>query len=238
LSRQCGDAPCTKPDQFFNFETNFSIRLVGKNGDLSVPVQLRNYASLTGPVGGLVTGVGSTPHPILETVRIVLTDFGSPSILQNLRGVRFTFDDTKKDEIYIANIRFSANSDLGGAAAVLSALPTADTPLDTGPSTNDTNSVKSMRSVTLASGQSGVDIEFTSNREFLPQGEMLVLRIGNMEFADSRYPVSGETTTVTFTLTAAEFALVSQGDRVFVQYGSGEGASAWSFGRVDKNMLN
>jgi hypothetical protein len=238
LSRQCGDAPCTKPDQFFNFETNFSIRLVGKNGDLSVPVQLRNYASLTGPVGGLVTGVGSTPHPILETVRIVLTDFGSPSILQNLRGVRFTFDDTKKDEIYIANIRFSANSDLGGAAAVLSALPTADTPLDTGPSTNDTNSVKSMRSVTLASGQSGVDIEFTSNREFLPQGEMLVLRIGNMEFADSRYPVSGETTTVTFTLTAAEFALVSQGDRVFVQYGSGEGASAWSFGRMDKNMLN
>jgi hypothetical protein len=237
LSRQCGDAPCTKPDQFFNFETSFSIRLVGRNGELSSPVPLRNYASLTGPVGGLVIGVGSTPHPILETVRIPLTDFANTSILQNLRGVRFTFDDTKKDEIFIANIRFSANSDLEGLATVLSVLPTADTPLETGTSTKDTNSIKSMRSVTLASGQSGVDIEFTSNREFLPQGEMLVLRIGGTEFTNSQYPISGETTTVTFTLTSEEFALASQGDIVAVQYGSGEGAAAWNFGHVDKNML-
>src|SRR5262249_53000430 len=151
------------------------------NGDLSASVPLRNYASLTGPVGGLVIGVGSTPHPILQTVRILLTDFGSTSILQNLRGVRFTFDDTQKDELFIANIRFSANSDVGGAAPLVSVLPTADTPLDTGTSTKDTNSIKTMRSVTLAIGQSGVDIEFTSNREFLPQGEMLVLRIGDTE---------------------------------------------------------
>src|SRR5258708_25217212 len=82
VSRQCGDAPCTKPDQFFNFDTNFSIRLVGKNGELSNPVQLRNYISLTGPVGGLVIGVGSTPHPILQTVRVLLTSFGNTSILQ------------------------------------------------------------------------------------------------------------------------------------------------------------
>ncbi len=238
LSRQCGDAPCTKPDQFFNFETNFSIQLVGKNGQLSNPVQLKNYASLTGPVGGLVIGVGSTPHPILETVRIQLTDFGSSSILQNLRGVRFTFDDTKKDEIFLANIRFSANSGLNGASvAALEAMPTADTPIDSGSSTNDTNSIKAMKSVTLANGQSGVDIQFTSNREFLPQGEMLVLKIGNSEFTNSRYPVTGETTAVTFTLTAAEFALLSQGDAVVVQYGSGAGAQAWNFGHVDKNML-
>src|SRR5262249_392031 len=89
LSRQCGEAPlCTKPDQFCNFETNFPIRLVGKNGELSNAVLLRNYASLTGPVGGLVRTVGSTPHPILETVRIPLSDFGNASLLQNLRGVR------------------------------------------------------------------------------------------------------------------------------------------------------
>ena len=238
LSRQCGDTACTKPDEFFNFQTNFSIRLVGKNGELSSPVQLQNYASLTGPVGGLVIGVGSTPHPILQTVRILLTDFGSPSILQNLRGVRFTFDDTKSDEIFIANIRFSANSGLDGAAVVASgALPTADTPIDIGTSTPDSNSIQSMRSVTLASGQSGVDIEFSSNREFLPQGEMLVLQIGSAEFTNSRFPITGETTTVTFTLTADEFALISQGDPVVVQYGSGAGAAAWNFGHVDKNML-
>jgi hypothetical protein len=238
LSRQCGDTACTKPDEFFNFQTNFSIRLVGKNGELSNPVQLRNYASLTGPVGGLVIGVGSTPHPILETVRILLTDFGSASILQNLRGVRFTFDDTKTDEIFIGNIRFSANSALDGAAAVaVGASPTADTPIDTGTSTTDTNSISSVRSVTLANSQLGVNIQFTSNREFLPQGEMLVLQIGSAEFTISRYPVTGETTMVTFTLTADEFATVSQGDPVVVQYGSGQGAGAWNFGHLDKNML-
>src|SRR5262249_38445798 len=154
--------------------------------------------------------------------------FGNASLLQNLRGVRFTFDDTKKDEIYIANIRFSPQSDLGSVAAVLNALPSSDTPLDTDASTKDTNSVKSMRSATLASGQSGVDIEFTSNREFLPQGEMLVLRIGNAEFTNSQYPASGETSTVTFTLTAEEFALVSQGDDILIQYGNGVGAAAWN----------
>jgi hypothetical protein len=66
---------------------------------------------------------------------------------------------------------------------------------------------------------------------------MLILRIGNSEFSTSSYPVTGETTTVTFTLTADQFANVSQGDLVTVQYGSGVGAQAWNFGHIDKNML-
>jgi hypothetical protein len=239
VSRQCGDAPCTKPDQFFNFDTNFSVRLVGKNGELSSPVQLRNYLSLTGPVGGLVIGVGSTPHPILQTARVLLTDFGNAAILQNLRGVRFTFDDTKRDEIYIANIRLSANSALAGAPVpVLGGSVTNDTPIDSSATTtNDNNSVKSLRAVTFANGQSGVEINLASNREFLPAGEMLILRIGNTEFSTSRYNSSGETSTVIFTLTAEEFANVSQGDQMVVQYGSGAGAAPWNFGHIDKKML-
>ena len=111
------------------------------------------------------------------------------------------------------------------SVAALGSLPTADTPIDSGTSGNDTNSIKSMKSVTLASGQSGVDIQFSSNREFLPQGEMLVLKIGNSEFTASRYPASGETSSVTFTLTASQFASITQGDPVVVQYGSGAGAA-------------
>jgi hypothetical protein len=238
VSRQCGDAPCTKPDNFFNFDTNFSIRLVGKNGELSNPVELRDYISLTGPVGGLVIGVGSTPHPILQTVRVLLTDFASPSILANLRGARFTFDDTKQDQIYLANLRLSATSALGsGLAPVVSGAVTADTPIDSGTTSTDTNSIKALRSATLANGQSGVDITFSSNREFLPVGEMLTLRIGTSEFSVSRFNPTGETTTVIFTLSADEFAGVSQGDPVIVQYGSGNGASPWNFGHLDKKML-
>jgi hypothetical protein len=238
VSRQCGDAPCTKPDQFFNFDTNFSIRLVGKNGELSSPVQLRNYISLTGPVGGLVIGVGSTPHPILQTVRVLLTDFANASLLQNLRGVRFTFDDTRRDEIYIANIRLSANSALSGTAVpILGGSVTDDTPVYLGATASDTNSIKSLRSVAFANGQSDVEISLISNREFLPAGEMLILRIGNREFSTSRYNSSGETSTVIFTLTPEEFAAVSQGDQVVVQYGSGAGAAPWNFGHIDKKSL-
>jgi hypothetical protein len=171
-------------------------------------------------------------------VRVLLTDFANASILQNVRGVRFTFDDTRRDEIYIANIRLSANSALSGAPVpVLGGSVTDDTPVDSGTTTSDNNSIKSLRSMTLANGQSAVEISLTSNREFLPAGEMLVLRIGNTEFSTSRYNSSGETSTVIFTLAAEEFAAVSQGDEVVVQYGSGAGAAPWNFGHIDKKML-
>jgi hypothetical protein len=91
--------------------------------------------------------------------------------------------------------------------------------------------------VTFANGQSAVEITLTSNREFLPAGEMLILRIGNTEFSISRYNSSGETSTVIFTVTAEEFGTVSQGDEVVVQYGSGGGAAPWNFGHIDKNTL-
>ena len=75
-----------------------------------------------------------------------------------------------------------------------------------------------------------------SGREFLPQGEMLTLRVGSQEFKLSHYPSTGETTRVIFSLTSQEFAQVNQGDSVFVDYGSG--ASRWNFGKVDKSLLN
>lgn len=84
---------------------------------------------------------------------------------------------------------------------------------------------------------STVEIELSSNREFLPQGEMLVLRVGSQEFSLSRYPTTGETGTVVFTLTADEWSRVSQGDPVSVQYGVGTNYNGWSFGKVDKTML-
>jgi hypothetical protein len=81
----------------------------------------------------------------------------------------------------------------------------------------------------LASGQSTVEIELTSNREFLPAGEMLILRIGNTEFSVSRYNASGETTSLIFSLTPAEFAGIAQGETMLVQYGSGNGAMGLEF---------
>jgi hypothetical protein len=211
--------------------------LVDGDGTLSNPVQLHDYLSLTGPVGSLVLGFGTAGHPILQTARIPLAAFGNSSIVSNLRGVRFTFDDTRRDEIYIANIQLSKlNGLLAPAHAAPSLLPIADTLIDTVNSGNDVNKIKSIRSVQSGTGPNGVEIELTSNREFLPQGEMLTLRLGSLEFNLSHYPSTGETTRIIFTLTSEEFAQVTQGDSVFVDYGSG--ASRWNFGKVDKSMLN
>ena len=80
VARQCGDSACTKSDQQFRFSTNFSVRLVAADGTLSAAVPISNYITLTGPVGGLVEHVGTSPHPILETIRVPLSVFGTPEI--------------------------------------------------------------------------------------------------------------------------------------------------------------
>lgn len=235
IARQCGDPFCTKPDSGFNTETNFSVRLVDGDGDISSPQRLANYVSLTGPVGGLVTFVGSSPHPILQTVRIPLSAFSGVD-LAKLRGVRFVFDDTRRDEIFIGNIRLATQTGNGlNAAPIAGELVSDDSPIDLGISNkDDVNQIKSMR---LVQTQTAVDIELTSNREFVPQGELLVLVIGDREFQVSQYTSNGDTNTIIFTLTAAEFERLSAGSRVSVQYGTGVKSNAWSFGRLDKNIL-
>jgi hypothetical protein len=239
VSAQCKDLPCNTTDSGSNFETNFSIRLVGANGSLSNPVQLRNFVSLTGPVGGLVRGIGSSPHPILLTARIPLTAFGNAP-LTNLRGVRFTFDDTRREDIHIGNIRLSRVSGGASSIQITTALPTIDSPLDLGPPKEETNaiaSVKATRSSQLIPNQSGVEIELTSNREFLPQGEMLVLKVGSQEFGLSRYGDDGSTNRVIFTLTTEQWSLINNGDPVVIKYGASAGADSRNFGHIDKNML-
>lgn len=236
VSRQCGDAICTSAGSQFLFTSNFSIRLVAGDGVPSTSVQVQNYLSLTGPVGGLVKFAGASPHPILQTVRIPLSAFsGIP--LTSLRGVRFTFDDTRHDEIFIGNIRLSS---LGGEPGTtsLSASAGADDPLDVGISdASDVNRVPAIHRASAASGDETIEIELTSSREFLPHGELLVLRIGSQEFDLSRYATDGDTRTVIFTLTSQEFARIANGDAVTVHYGAGAEGRGWNFGAIDKNMV-
>jgi len=87
--------------------TNFQIQFIAANGSpTGVALSLNKYLDLTGPVG-LDDGTPSGfLHPILQTVRIPLSDFIGAN-LSNVRGVRFVFSDTPKGAIYLANIRLS-----------------------------------------------------------------------------------------------------------------------------------
>jgi hypothetical protein len=152
--------------------------------------------------------------------------------------VRFTFDDTKADEIFIGNIRLSTVSAVNAAQSFASAtLAGDDSLIEDGTTKTDVNQVKSLRQVTEPDGTTDVEIELTSNREFLPQGELLVLRIGEREFTASRYPQSGETGTMTFTLSAEEFAELIDGASITVQYGTGHDDAGWHFGHLNKGQL-
>lgn len=87
--------------------TNFQIQFIAADGSATgVALSLNKYFTLAGPVG-LDDG---TPdgflHPILQTVRIPLSDFTGAN-LSNVRGVRFVFSDTPQGAIYLANIRLS-----------------------------------------------------------------------------------------------------------------------------------
>ena len=236
VARQCGDAECRQRGPHWQLTTSFSIRLVGANGELSAPIDLSDLLTLTGPVGGLGRFVGASPHPILQTVRIPLTAFASSSIVSHLRGVRFTFDDTQNDEIFLGNIRLSKRTGATTLADASTDSAGDDSPLDDSASANDVNEVKSMRQVSTG-GTSAIEIELRSNREFLPQGELLVLRIGDREFGVSRYPQTGETTGVTFTLTPEQLAQLQDGDPIRVQYGSGTNRPGWGFGKLNKGQL-
>ncbi len=237
VSRQCHDLRCHNAGPGWHSSTNFSVQLVTGAGQTSSRVQLQDYVSLTGPVGSLTEFAGTLAHPILMTARIPLGAFAGADLSQ-VRGVRFVFDDTKSDEIYIANIRASS---LGAAApfAPSAALPADDTGIssEAGFEQNAVSSMAAIPSSSALGNQPGVEITLNSNRSFLPMGEILVLRIGEQEFDLSRYSDDGSTNGVTFVLTQAEFASLKQGDQITVQYGDGGNGRIWRFGGVDKKML-
>jgi len=237
VSRQCHDLSCHNAGPNWHGSTNFSVQLVTGVGQMSSRVQLRDFLSLTGPVGSLTEFAGTLAHPILMTARIPLGAFTGADLSQ-VRAVRFVFDDTKSDEIYIANIR-AASVGVDASLAPAPVLPTEDAavPSDT---QSDQNAVKLIAAIPSSSAlgdQPGVELMLNSNRPFLPAGEILVLRIGDQQFDLSRYSDDGSTNQVTFVLTQAEFASLKQGDQITAQYGDGENGKIWRFGGIDKNML-
>lgn len=219
--------------------TNFKVALVQADGQLSRPVSIRRYVDLRGPVGG----PGGT-HRMLQTARISLSDFDVN--LTNVRGVRLIFDRTERGSIYVANIRLSSISELGKGSYSLSesesALVNQAFLAQEQPTViTDGNRIISIRRVVYAaalrSRQSGVEIEVGSNQRFPVRNELPVLRIGKREFLLSRYPDNGDTKRLIFTLTDQDFAQVSSGEELWVQYGRNKSTLRWSFGSINKSRL-
>jgi hypothetical protein len=77
-------------------DIDFAIQLVDGNGTASDTVYVSDYVTLSGR---------ERVHSMLQTVRIPLGDFGTQLPFTNIRGVKFTFNDTNSGSIYLASIR-------------------------------------------------------------------------------------------------------------------------------------
>jgi hypothetical protein len=225
---------------------NFQLALVKADGQLSSPVSIKRYVNLSGPVGG----PGGT-HTMLKTARIPLNDFGVS--LDKIQGLRLIFNQTYQGSLYIANIRLSSISESGNISYSLPqkqiVIPKVQSMVAQKPATMITSGNKilsirrvssgsSLRSQATLRSQLAVEIEVTSDRNFPVRNELQVLRIGQREFRQSRYPSNGDTKRLIFTLTDAEFNQISSGEETLVQYGRGNNSTLlWKFGAINKSML-
>lgn len=248
-----------------NTETaNFSIRLVGANGVMTRPVPLNRYTDFRdtggtqgpggprGPVGGASSGsavvdaaFGSGLHPMLQTVRIPLTEFGNfDFIKQQVRGVRFVFDQNlvggmATGAVYIGNVRFT-NTLGSGVAAVAPFNPVSQLPGPGGPITpappvvhpGTIVSITFQASLPALGGQPGYEIQLHSAANFLATNNVAVLTIGVVGTSHVqqsiliRYPDPSDSTNVIFALTTSQFAATLPGDPVNMQ----AGVEIWQFG--------
>ncbi len=127
---------------------------------------------------------------------------------------------------------------LTAAAALLALACSSSSPTPT-PTPTLAGTILGIRQIAaspLLQGRPAIEIEVRSERAFPARDELTVLRIGSREFLLSRYPESGDTHVLIFTLSADEFAATSAGDPVVVQYGRGEQLDRWYLGRLDKRL--
>lgn len=94
-------------------------------------------------------------------------------------------------------------------------------------------SIRRVGSSDVLAGQPGIEIQLFSDDEFPVRDEIMALQIGARQFFLSGYP-DGDLHTVVFTLTAEEFAVLSRGDPVIIQYGIAPSDEVWQFGAFDE----
>ncbi len=256
VSRRCVEY-CSQPHPLNgNGATDFTVQLVRPNGSLSAPVRLAHYLQLRGPVGAMFDPFGDYVelHPILQTARIPLDQFGLPPG-SLVRGVRFTFDASPQGAIYLANIRLSERSarlgapgpDMAKAAAPAEAtLASGATPemvAAAGAAPPSGARIVEIRrggmaappaEAELKASAPAVEIEIAAERALPVTDSLPVVMIGDHPVRQSRFVGAGSTDRMVFTLEAATFASLPDGAPIEMRVGA---SRRMPLGRLDKSSL-
>jgi hypothetical protein len=208
--------------------TSFSIQLVIADGSVSGAVALSNYTDLTGPVGRSSIAL----HPILQSARIPLADFGAD--LTQVSGVLFTFDDPS-GAIYLANVRLSTV----GTGVVpnpgqqsTSTLANAQQSPETIPVYSEGNFITQVRSSPIDGNQ--VVVEGYTPVNIPVTDSLLRMQIGEVESTLSEF-VDGDTRRVAFTFDSDVLAQIPSGSAINVYWNSSSGV--WKFGTFDARLI-
>jgi hypothetical protein len=230
VARQCDSGSfCSNPSPLnAAATTDLDVALVRADGSLTTPVQLSQYARLAGPAG-----LDFALHPILQTVRIPLDDFGLAG--SEIQGVRFIFDRTSTGAVYLADVRVSRPMKAGETApaeAPRLAAP-AVRPAAKAPAPRHLVGMGKVVAVHRAPGAAAdVEIELEGATPFPVRDALPVLRIGGKAFKISRFPNLSTTFTIAFAMSRAEFDALPQGAQVVVE----SGAERWGVGPLDKRL--
>lgn len=215
-------------------DVDFSIALANGDSTLSAPITLKSRAVVRRPGGSFST------NELFQTVRIPLASFIGANSTSFL-GIRFTFNRTANSSIYLGNVRLTKTAAVDTILATAAIEPQTDSEAVAlaevqAAEEAELNEIVAIRHVggdaSLSSSMSGeaVEIEVASTRAFPIGGALPTLVIGDRAFTLSRFS-SGATDRFIFTVDAAEFNALKDGDEVSVHVG---GARSWNFGPLNK----
>ncbi len=260
IALQCTTSPsstyaCAAPSPLNNgAPTDFSIALVRPDNTLTQSVALSDYATVQGPVGGYNNNL----HPVLQTVRIPLSAFGSTTA--PYRSARLTFDKKASGAIWLANARLSNASDADLAAGTTSMMRLASAQVSAAPfrtaalrqASFDTSvskpvslsggTLSAVRPAAATPAVAGSDVaaaridqvemEVTSTAAIPVRDSLLTLEVDGQSFTTSRFADSS-TRTAIFTVDRSAFEALPDKAAVTLV----DGAERASFGTLDKSAL-
>ena len=229
--------------------TNFHLQLVQADGSLSAPVASANFTELVGPFGtpdADLTPPASFPdgyHLNMATARIPLDSF-NPDNLNQILGIRLTFDDTSRGKIYVTHFRASRQGvgslNAGGDQPVgfdslfeARSLNARRQVIEQGNLIENAQFVPAV-DFGAASRQGSGTVRFNvwAERSIAVSDELPVMSIGSAQ-CDGAY-VDGSTQRMSFQC-AAEDLPANEGQQITIR---GNAGTIWSFGTFSSAMIN
>lgn len=215
--------------------TDFGIKLDDADGQFSNEIVVSDYALLNGPGNG---------NLVFKTVRIPLSAFTGVN-MSRLRGIRFVFDKTSTGFIHLANVRLHHDLGLGSdvtdaARAAYSrykavSLQKVNPHIPVEYVAEQQNEIRDIKMIQVKNAalakQKHYEIRLGSKEAFPVMNSMLVLKIGDQEFKNSRYSDMLHLQEITFMLSEAEYQRLSKTAEITVKAGK-----VWKFGTLAKWM--